>query len=233
MQSTARDRAGLIRKARRVFLSALAVGAAACVLAPGAALAGTLDQQQSTVNISGARAIDSSLSIAQTFTAGISGGLDGVDLYLSKSSTPSAPLTVEIRNVSGAGPGTTVLASLSIPAASVPTFPAAFVSSGFAAPAPLTAGTRYAIVAYSSTISYYEWGGGVDGTSPYAGGEGFYTPGSPPSGSWANDTADRTFRTYVTPVPTGQRAAALKKCKKKHSHKAKKKCKKKAKKLPV
>jgi hypothetical protein len=32
---------------------------------------------------------------------------------------------------------------------------------------------------------------------------------------------------------TGQRAAALKKCKKKHSHKAKKKCKKKAKKLPV
>jgi hypothetical protein len=37
----------------------------------------------------------------------------------------------------------------------------------------------------------------------------------------------------ATPGPTGQRAAALKKCKKKHSHKAKKKCKKKARRLPV
>jgi hypothetical protein len=34
-------------------------------------------------------------------------------------------------------------------------------------------------------------------------------------------------------APTGQRAAALKKCKKKHSKKARKKCKKKAKRLPV
>lgn len=33
--------------------------------------------------------------------------------------------------------------------------------------------------------------------------------------------------------PTGQRAAALKRCKKKHSHKARKKCRKKAKLLPV
>jgi hypothetical protein len=37
----------------------------------------------------------------------------------------------------------------------------------------------------------------------------------------------------VQPRPTGQRAAALKKCKKKHSHRARKKCKKKAKLLPV
>jgi hypothetical protein len=33
--------------------------------------------------------------------------------------------------------------------------------------------------------------------------------------------------------PTGQRAAALKKCKKKHSRKARKKCRKKAALLPV
>lgn len=36
-----------------------------------------------------------------------------------------------------------------------------------------------------------------------------------------------------TTSPTGQRAAALKKCKKKHSHRARKKCKKKATLLPV
>jgi hypothetical protein len=40
--------------------------------------------------------------------------------------------------------------------------------------------------------------------------------------------------TTVQPVPTtGQRAAALKKCKKKHSAKARKRCKKKANRLPV
>jgi hypothetical protein len=37
----------------------------------------------------------------------------------------------------------------------------------------------------------------------------------------------------VASTPTGQRAAALKKCKKKHSKKARKRCRKKAKKLPV
>jgi List-Bact-rpt repeat protein len=38
----------------------------------------------------------------------------------------------------------------------------------------------------------------------------------------------------VTPqLPTGERAAALKKCKKKHSHKARKKCRKKAHRLPL
>jgi hypothetical protein len=37
----------------------------------------------------------------------------------------------------------------------------------------------------------------------------------------------------VASTPTGQRAAALKKCKKEKSKKARKKCRKKAKKLPV
>ena len=39
--------------------------------------------------------------------------------------------------------------------------------------------------------------------------------------------------TPVASTPTGQRAAALKKCKKKHSKKARKKCRKKAQRLPV
>jgi Ca2+-binding RTX toxin-like protein len=39
--------------------------------------------------------------------------------------------------------------------------------------------------------------------------------------------------TAVTPGPTGQRAAALKKCKKKHSHEKRKKCRKKANLLPL
>jgi hypothetical protein len=42
-----------------------------------------------------------------------------------------------------------------------------------------------------------------------------------------------TLSTDAAPAPTGQRAAALKKCKKKKSQKARRKCKKKANLLPV
>ena len=52
------------------------------------------------------------------------------------------------------------------------------------------------------------------------------TPVSPPG--YTMDLAAN-----FVPAPTGQRAAALKKCKKKHSKKARKKCRKKAKLLPV
>jgi hypothetical protein len=74
--------------------------------------------------------------------------------------------------------------------------------------------------------------------NPYAGGSPFTNIGAPPpTGSWSASAGDLAFKTYVVPTastgPTGKRAAALKKCKKKHSHKAKKKCKKKARKLPV
>ena len=61
---------------------------------------------------------------------------------------------------------------------------------------------------------------------------------TPPSSSWNPDpTSDLAFKTYVVPTPhpasTGQRAAALKKCKKKHSARARKKCRKKANLLPL
>lgn len=74
---------------------------AACVLAPGAALGGTLDQQQTDFSV-GTATIDSGESPAQTFTAGLSGGIDQVVLYLETSGTATAPLNVEIRDVSGA-----------------------------------------------------------------------------------------------------------------------------------
>jgi hypothetical protein len=81
---------------------------------------------------------------------------------------------------------------------------------------------------------------------PAAGPDPFET-GNPPVG-WATEvynfsgsTATENFTLICeppTPPPpspgvTGQRAAALKKCKKKHSRKARKKCKKKARRLPV
>ncbi|MDX6616502.1 MAG: hypothetical protein QOD60_1593 [Solirubrobacterales bacterium] len=206
---------------------------AACVLAPGAALAGTLDQQQ-TDGSGGFVSMYVGQSAAQTFTAGLSGGVDQVDLDLGTSGgTPTAPLNVEIRDVSGGFPGILVLASHSVPAFSGAP---AFMSINFATPAPVVAGTQYAIVAYSGAdfSNVYTWSQSTT-ADPYAGGAGFRTLSSPPSGAWMPVTGDLAFKTHVVPpmTPTGQRAAALKKCKHKHSKKKRKKCRKRAKMLPL
>jgi hypothetical protein len=206
------------------------------LLGPGTALAGTQDQQQAqhdggmlgTAN-------GTAQNQAQTFTAGVSGGVDQVDLDLRQLST-LVPLTVQIRNVAAGAPGTTVLAGGSVPSAGAADI--AFVPIHFAAPAPVVAGTQYAIVAFvADTPGAWSWGHSA-AANPYTGGGAFTNTGPPPpSNSWSPDATDLAFKTYVVPSaatgPTGQRAAALKKCKKKHSHKKRKKCKKRAKKLPV
>jgi hypothetical protein len=204
-----------------------------CWLAPGTALAGTLDQQQPDGGAG--KLVDSVQSVAQTFTAGISGGLDQVDLNLvTPVATPTAYLSVELRDVSGGAPGGMILASQSVPVSRVSGV-AAFVSVTFAPPAPVVAGSHYAIVAYTATPGANAWGWTFSSAvDPYPGGGIFSTTNSPPSGPWTPAIRDFAFKTYVVPSPsTGQRAAALKKCKKKHFHKARKKCKKKANLLPV
>ncbi|HEY1238474.1 MAG TPA: choice-of-anchor R domain-containing protein [Solirubrobacterales bacterium] len=231
----------LADRLRGALLATLIVALAAGSLAPGA-LAGTLDQQQ-TVS-SSVFFTDADSSSAQTFTAGLSGGLDQVDLYLDRQGVPNAPLSVEIRDAPG-GPGSAILAGQSVPVSSVPAGDPGFLSIRFAAPAPVAAGTQYAIVAHRlsapMTATTYDWWG--SNANPYAGGAEFFTPG-PPSGPWtAFPGHDAAFKTYVVPNvvpapgPTGQRAAALRKCRKKlkknHKKTKFKKCRKKAKRLPV
>jgi hypothetical protein len=125
----------------------------------------------------------------------------------------------------------------------------AFVPVVFPTPAPVVAGTQYAIVAYSttSTANHYGWQGTT--VSSYAGGAKFHDVVSPPSGSWIASGPppgwDTAFKTYVAlpaaqppPGPTGQRRRAVKRCKKRAkkkdgSKKKLRKCKKRAKRLPV
>jgi hypothetical protein len=220
-------------KLQGALLPTLIAVCATWALAPGAALAGTLDQQQTDLGMGGTATIDSGETPAQTFTAGLSGGIDQVDLHL-ESHGPTTPLTVEIRNTSGGDPGATVLAAQSVPASSIPAT-ASWVTFNFATPAPVTAGIQYAVLAYSSPVSmiqHYEWGYSGD---VYAGGR-FTFAGNPPSGPWTpGSTNDLAFKTYVAPpkAATGERAAALKKCKHKHSKKKRRKCRKKANLLPV
>jgi hypothetical protein len=216
------------------LVAATAAICAACSVLPGAAVAGTLDQQQTaTVYDAG---VGATVTVAQVFRAGITGKLDRVDLLIDHLASPTDPLNVEIRNASSGAPGSTVLATVSLPPASVPTI-STFVPVTFASPLAVVAGTQYAIDLYSADpSSNYGWG--VTATDLYAGGDSFNFTGSPPGPSpvWNDDPAqDTAFKTYVVPPAsgTGQRARALAKCKKKHSKKARKKCRKKAKRLPV
>ena len=117
-----------------------------------------------------------------------------------------------------------------------------WVSFAFPTPGSVTAGTQYAIVAQSAAVfpDTYAWSQGT-GTDPYAGGAAYVALSSPPTTAWMPvpvGPPDFAFKTYVVPLPpqtppTGQRAAALKKCKKKHSKKARKKCRRKAQLLPI
>jgi hypothetical protein len=227
-----------------------ATAVAVTLLVPNLAMAGTLDQQQPIVGTTGWNA-HSTQSVAQTFTAGVSGKLDQVDLNLSESEspdTPTYPLIVELRDFSGDLPGGTILASQIVPASDVVPFSnSSWVSVAFPTPGSVTAGTHYAIVARSDNVypETYSWREG--GTDPYAAGAAYWA--SPPTAPWTPvpGPTDFAFKTYVVPPqaqtstgttpPTGQRAAALKKCKKKNkkNHNAKqfKKCKKKANRLPI
>jgi hypothetical protein len=229
-----------------LFIATLIGVSAAYTLAPGAALAGTLDQHQD----SGAAPfgeVSTSDDYAQTFTAGITGGVDRVDFFTGGTfgGTPTAPLTVQIQDVSAGAPNGAVLASQNFAfSGTVPA--AAFVPINFTTPAPVVAGTQYAIVASSTTgpSNPYPWWGASGDT--YTAGDPFNRAPSPPGQAWQNQGSspppgfDLAFRTYVAPSAlgsTGRRAAALKKCKKKfernHNKSAFAKCKKKAKKLPA
>ena len=224
---------------RAKLVGLLAVICAACGLAPGTALADTLDQQQPGGS-SDVR-VDSGESLAQTFTAGLTGPLDRVELLLGAlDDPPDATLTVEVRDVTGGSPGGTVLASGSVAPSAVSSTDA-WIPIAFATPVPVTAGTQYSIVAYSSvgTSNSYFWA--IDFPDPYPAGATFYQTVSPPNSTWtlASLGGDQAFKTYVnvpaSTGPTGQRAAAKRRCKKKFHKgtKKRKKCLRKARKLPV
>ena len=243
----------MARRTRTFLITAVA--AAADLIPAAGASAGTLDQQQTLSNFGGLQ-VDSTDSKAQTFTAGLTGELDQIDLALSGMSV-TTPLTAQIRDGSATAPGVTVLASASVPTSAVASVES-FVPITFASPASVSAGTQYSIVALNESpfVSGWFWYTGKPVTNPpsaYEGGR-LYTSSNPlGTGPWfeGNPFADFEFKTYVAPpppppppvvqpattAPTGQRAAALKKCKKKFPGKAKakkrKKCKKKANLLPV
>ena len=217
-----------------VALVAVCVG---CVFGPSTVLAGTLDQQQLN-DEGGDTYVDSEQSLSETFTAGVTGQLDRVDLDLRVLNAPTLPMTVEIRNVTADLPGSTVLASQDVgPSGIIGGFE--FIPIVFAAPASVASGTQYAIVAYSATVSPVDYSWARSFGKLYPGGSAFYVETSPPSTVWLEGpTFDYAFKTYVAPPPSNvappQAPAKKKKCKKKKHRRSaesakKKKCKKKKK----
>jgi len=190
---------------RSRLLIATLSGAFALAVGPATVFAGSLDQSQPDTStgeqwVCGPDSGYSSscpLSEAQTFTAGVSGLLDQVDLYVVHSEG-SDPLAVEIRNTTNTGlPGTQVLASGSIADAAS----AGWVSVDFDTTTIVEAGTKYAIVAYTTGHGLWGWSFKYDdANNPYGGGDRFSTESSPPTTGW-NETADadNAFRTYVSP----------------------------------
>jgi hypothetical protein len=183
-----------LRRSVSVLLAAL------CLLAlvPAAARAGTLDQSQPDTNASAE--IGGTHWWAQTFTAGISGQLDQVDLLLRRGGDPG-DLTVEVRTVSGGVPSSTVLASETVAPASVPTGAPGWVSVALSPLAPSSAGTQYAIVLSAPSAdpfsgNLYFWS--AKGGDPYFAGQALLSADG--GATWGGQPGDLAFKTYVAAV---------------------------------
>ncbi len=172
--------------------------------------------------------VNGNLAVAQTFTAQHTGTLATAQATLTNVSPSALPWLLQIAKTDGSGLPSSILASVSVPntLASGGQGP---VTGTFAAPAPVTAGSLYALVISRPGSGTY--GIADEGGNPCPGQAYFQNTVGGPFMAFA--FVDFGFATTVElPTATGQRAAALKKCKKKRSHK-RKKCRKKAMKLPV
>ena len=187
-------------RGRRFLLAVVVCGLTA--VAPASAIAGTLDQQQTTVageaniigpDIAGA---NGGFNWAQTFTPALSGGLNRVDLYLSRGAGTSG--TVDGRDPRRAPAALRARACWRARACPPQRCPwgswlGTFVAVPFVSLAPVLAGGQYAIVAYAGGADQYGWRltGNV-----YAGGSSYFGLPSPPT-TWDPIGLDLAFKTYV------------------------------------
>jgi hypothetical protein len=161
-------------------------------LLPGSTLAiptSNLDQHNDPATPLSTYWVGSESDLAQTFTAGKSGLLSGVDLYV-RNENGSASLTVSIEATTSGLPTGSALAS----ASSTVSSPAGWVHFSFPTPLSVVKDTVYAIV--FNTGGNGAWFGS---TNTYPGGQAFIA--GPPWTAPVN-LADFAFRTYVDTVGT-------------------------------
>jgi hypothetical protein len=233
-----------------IRLRTLATSAAAGLLVLGAATSalaasGSLDQQHAcagdvcndastaypSVNAPVAPGSTQAVTLAQTFTPGVSGQLTDVGLFVGvlAGQDVTYPASLEVRIVPLDGSGNpdmsaSPLASTSVPIASLPApGTTGWAEVAFASPATLVAGTSYAIALGPSPLGNAPWliwqmdVSSAGAYADYAGGEAMGAS-LPNAGSWTwnllydwiaqggTGTADFAFRTYMveaqaTPTP--------------------------------
>jgi hypothetical protein len=144
----------------------------------------SLDQSQTTISGAGF----TSSYIGQTFTAGSTGQLNQVDLYLVGTGTS----TVQIRAVVGGVIQSTILGS-----ASVTTSTANWYQVNFSTGISLTSGTQYAIVFVNgASVGWYVCSnGGNDCSGNYTSGNAFTSTNGT---TWSATLKDLVFKTYIS-----------------------------------
>jgi hypothetical protein len=172
-----------------------------------------IDQQNTSVT-TGGFAFNSTSWGGQTFTPAVTAPVTRIDLDLFCSGcTGSTPdITVSIRATSGGVPTGADLATATIAGFSGPS---GYYSALFAAPATLTAGTRYAVVFRSvsnpsaGTYAYF-----ASNTNPYANGQRVVSGNS--GSTWAADPTsggrDLGFKVWVNTgfTPSGTFVSSVK-----------------------
>jgi len=161
-------------------------------LMPGAVQAlvpAGLDQSNDP-NLDNQHTLGSQADLAQTFTAGKSGLLSGVDLYMNGG---NAPISVTIEGTSSGHPDGNVMATSGT---GTPPSAANWVPFSFANPPSVTAGTMYAIV-FNTGGSNAIWGS----ENTYPGGQALVANGA----SWIthaflSSPGDYAFQTFVEAV---------------------------------
>ncbi|MFL5746749.1 MAG: SprB repeat-containing protein [Niastella sp.] len=158
------------------------------------------DQTSSPAALSVSNNLTGTTWTGQTFRAGVTGNLTKLTVGLGLSSGTSGTITVEIRNLNGANPGTTVLATGTLgPVTNVGT--AALYTTTFATPAAVVSGTSYSIVLRLSVgNTVFGVRGYTAGGSSLANGQVFTTTNS--GTTWTAINADLYFTSYVTPPVT-------------------------------
>lgn len=175
---------------KRGGLALCGVVAMLALFSSPALAAATLDQSNGpgTSYVGGA-------TFTQIFTAGLTGQLTAVDLYLAINGSESDTVTIQGTHLQFGDiwPDGTVLATASANVTGVDISTPSWVEFTFSTPASVTAGTQYAIVVATTNAQIY----GTSGNA-YAGGAAWeYDSGSSQWLGFGATLGDFSFRTFV------------------------------------
>jgi uncharacterized repeat protein (TIGR01451 family) len=182
----------------RLVFSGVLIAVAILVGAGSASATGALDQRNPGP-ANGSAACDGACSWAQTFTAGVTGSLDTVQLEI-KATGAGGDLLVSIEGTDSTGVpnDASVIATQTIPQADVSGAEGNVQTIVFDHPAAVSAGTKYALVVRENSLTSFDYElGTTDDT--YAGGQICFS--GPGPWNCSAFSGDLVFATYVTAPP--------------------------------